>query len=138
MAARILIDTSVIIDYLRGNIGTEIWLKTLAGRAPTVSPVTVHELRRGLVPGYRWERQKDSLVPRDSVLSLPPSTEDWLEAADVIRFRFGKTRSKTELSILVHDVLIGFAARRINAELWSRDQDFKVICDEIGVSLLNH
>ena len=138
ISSRILIDTSVLIDLLRGNISDSIWLKTLEGRAPSVSPITVHELRRGVAPNSKWEQQIDQLLPRESILTAPPITEDWIEAADVIRIYFGKSRSKIELAALAHDVLIGLTARAMKAELWSRDKDFKVICAAVKISLLDH
>ncbi len=138
VSSRILIDTSVIVDFLRGNIGAEVWLRTLEGRAPTVSPVTLHELRRGIAPGSKLDSQMNLLMPADSILSAPPMTEDWIESADIIRTHFGKVRSKIELATLAHDTLIGLAARSIRAELWSRDKDFRVICNVISVSLLGH
>jgi predicted nucleic acid-binding protein len=137
-ASKILIDTSVIIDHLRGNISPDVWLKTLEGRAPTISPVTLHEMRRGIVPGSRWENQIEDLMPATSILAPAPDTADWLTAADVIRTCFGKVRSKPDLATLAHDTLICMTAKKLNAEVWSRDKDFRQICDSIGVLLLNH
>ncbi|MGK5088979.1 PIN domain-containing protein [Bdellovibrionota bacterium FG-2] len=138
ISSRILIDTSVLISYLRGALSPEILVRTLDGRAPLVSPVTLHELRRGIRPGSVWESQIDRLVPSQTVLAPAPSHQEWLDAADVIRSCFGKTRLKTELAILTHDVLIALTAKTLQAELWSRDQDFKLICQTIGVVLLDH
>ena len=113
-------------------------MKTLDGRAPFVSPVTLHELRRGIRPDSPWETQMDRLIPNDSIIAPSPSQQEWVDAADIIRACFGKTRSKVELAALTHDVLISLTARTLQAELWSRDGDFKVICKEIGVHLLDH
>ena len=136
-STRILVDTSVIIDHLRGNIAADTWSKTLDGLAPIVSPVTLHELRRGIVPGSRWESQIHLLMPPDSILCPPPSLAEWVEAADIIRRHFGKVRSKADLATLAHDTLICLAAREAKANLWSRDKGFRLICDAIGVPLLD-
>lgn len=136
--SRTVVDTSILVTYLRGGISTEMWHKTFDGRAPLVSPVTLHELRRGIKPGSRWELDPDSLMPGQLVISPPPSTSDWLEGADIIRRCFAASRSKPELAALAHDVLIALAARAQNAELWSRDKDFKIICQALSVPLLDH
>lgn len=135
--SRLLIDTSILISYLRGAISTEILLRTLDGRAPLVSPVTLHELRRGVRPGSTWENQINRLVPSDTILAAAPSSHEWMEAADVIRNYFNN-RSKIELATLTNDVLIALTAKTLCAELWSRDRDFKLICKAIGVHLLDH
>ena len=80
----------------------------------------------------------DRLVPNHTILAPPPTYQDWLNAADVIRSCFSLNRPKAELANLTHDVLIALTARTLHAELWSRDKDFKLICQTIGVLLLDH
>lgn len=80
----------------------------------------------------------DLLIPKQTILTPAPAFQDWIDAADVIRTCFSKTRSKIELAALTHDVLIALTARKLQVNLWSRDQDFKLICQSIGVQLLSH
>lgn len=129
----LLIDTNVIIRRLRGMIDESIWQVYLSGRAPVISPVTFHELRRGIRPGSPWESEIDR-VP--APLVDPPSEEDWITAGDLIRIHFWKMRKGLELARLQNDALIALTAKRLNAELWSQDGDMRVLCDQLGVRLL--
>ncbi len=85
----LLLDTNIIIRHLRKNIDYKTWIALLSGRAPVISPITLHELRRGVRPGSKWEETID-LYP--APLTDPPSVEDWIKAADLIRTSFWNER----------------------------------------------
>jgi predicted nucleic acid-binding protein len=128
----LLIDTNVIIRRLRGAIDDKTWNALLAGSAPVISPVSLHELRRGIRPRSAWEKEKDeSLVPTVN----PPTEEDWILAADLIRNYFWNTHKGPNLARLQNDALIAVTAKRLGAQLWSKDGEMKVFCDALGVQL---
>src|SRR5689334_2175198 len=78
----LLVDSNVIIRRLRGAIDDKTWSALLSGRAPVISPVTLHEIRRGVRPGSAWEANID-IYPAPVV--DPPTEADWIKAADLIR-----------------------------------------------------
>jgi predicted nucleic acid-binding protein len=129
----LLIDTSVIIGRLRSAIDDKTWNSLLSGRTPVISPVTLHELRRGIRPKSLWEENIDNYL---APVTNPPSTEDWSTAADLIRSLFWNTYKGPNLSLLQNDALIAITAKKLNAELWSRDRDMKMFCKALGVRLL--
>jgi predicted nucleic acid-binding protein len=128
----LLIDSNVIIRRLRGTIDDKTWFALLSGRAPVISPVTLHELRRGIRPGSKWETNIDQ-YPAPVVDS--PSEADWSDAADLIRKLFWNTHKGPNLARLQNDALIALTAKRLNAELWSKDGDMKALCDALQVRL---
>ena len=128
----LLIDSNVIIRRLRGAIDDRTWIGLLSGRAPVISPVTLHEIRRGIRPGSRWEVSMDQ-YPAPVVDA--PTESDWVIAADLIRKHFWNTHKGQNLARLQNDALIATTAKRLGAELWSRDGDMRVFCVELGVRL---
>ncbi len=128
----LLIDTNIIIRRLRGAIDDKTWNALLSGRAPIISPVTLHELRRGVRPGSPWELSLNkSIAP----VAAPPDEEDWSSAADLIRKLFWNTHKGPNLASLQNDALIALTAKKLNAELWSRDGDMRILCDTLGIRL---
>ncbi len=128
----LLIDSNVIIRSLRGAIDNKAWNGILSGRAPVISPVTLHEIRRGIRPGSPWEASIDQYpVP---VIDAPPES-DWVTAADLIHKHFWNTHKGQNLARLQNDALIATTAKRLGAELWSKDGDMRVLCAELGVQL---
>lgn len=129
----ILVDTNVIIRRLRGALNDTVWNAMLASRAPVISPITWHELRRGIRPGSPWESSIDNCP---APLIEPPSEADWIESADLIRKLFWKTHKGLALGRLQNDVLIAVTAKRMGAILWSKDGDMRTLCHELGVQLV--
>jgi predicted nucleic acid-binding protein len=132
----LVIDTSVIVGALRKRWSAQTWSGVLLGRRPVLSPVTLHELRRGVKPGSPWEGRIDELAPAEAIIADPPSRQEWLDAADILRERFF-TRGKLERAALQNDVLVALAAKRIGAELWATDGDFKAICEALELPLIS-
>ncbi len=128
----ILIDTNVIVRRLRGAIEEKAWIRNLAGRAPVISPITVHELRRGVRPGSPWEADMDRYP---APLVDAPTAVDWVEAADLIRRLFWNTHKGHSLMRLQNDALIAITAKKLSAELWSKDGDMRILCDTLGIRL---
>jgi predicted nucleic acid-binding protein len=128
----ILVDTNIVIRRLRGSIDDKTWSALLSGRAPAISPVTLHEIRRGIRPGSTWESKIDH-YPAPMV--DPPTESDWITAADLIRKYFWNTHKEQKLACLQNDALIAITAKRLNAELWSKDGDMRILCNALGVKL---
>ena len=129
----LLIDTNVIIRRLRRSIPDPIWNERLSGRAPVISPVTAHELRRGVRPGSPWEKAMTSFP---APLTEAPTPQDWIEAGDLIRKLFWNSHKGLALSRLQNDALIAVTARRLGADVWSSDGDIKLLCGSLRVRLL--
>lgn len=134
----LLIDTSIIIDYLRNGSARRFWQRTLEGVAPILSPVTLHEIWRGTRPESAFEKELRKSSPVPAIVAPPPSTDDWILAADLIRKNFWNKRDKLGLALLTNDALIAISAFHLKAALWARDSDFKILCQELDVRLYSH
>src|SRR5690349_16410010 len=99
----LLIDSNVIIRRLRGAIDDKTWIGLLSGRAPVISPITLHEIRRGIRPGSPWEGSIDR-YPAPVVDA--PTESDWITAADLIRKYFWNIHKGPNLARLQNDALI--------------------------------
>ena len=128
----IVIDTSILLDFFDGEI---LDLKEMVEpyKLIRISPVVFHEVLRAYPNEYHQTLSKylsTELLP-------PPTTEDWIVAARSLRDLY-PLRKETNLAKMQNDILIALAARQNNAPVWSRDQDFHLICDYLEVPLVFH
>jgi predicted nucleic acid-binding protein len=116
----ILVDTSVWIALLNGNLGKQVSHDQLLGFV-TCGPV-VQEVLQGLRDDHRNGELRKSLfaLPR---LSDPLSLGVFLEAADI--YRDGRAKGYTIRSSV--DCLIAAIAIQNDVPVWHRDRDFTAI-----------
>lgn len=127
---RIVADTSVILDFLDGSI-SDPFVLIRPYRLILVSPVAFHEVLRA----YPEEFHSKLLHELSEELTATPKLEHWTEAARVLRKLYPARREKN-IARMQNDILIALAARDLGAPVWSRDRDFKLICDHLEVGLL--
>ena len=116
----ILIDTSVWVDLLRGQLGSKEAVRRLPDIV-TCGPV-VQEILQGL------EEQGFSRAFQDALLEVPRvedplSLEVFLEAAEI--YRVGRRKGYTIRSTV--DCLVAAIAMRHDAVVWHKDRDFDAI-----------
>ncbi len=118
--ARVLIDTCVIIDYLRGRAQTRAFLRSLP-EAPLISAVTVAELHAGL----HFDRQA-------SLFSGLRSQLDIIDIDFAIARQAGLYQRQYSRSHRVHmlDALIAATAKVHGARLVTRNaRHFPMLAD---------
>lgn len=110
--SQVLVDTSVIIDFLRNSKKSQTWFYSLAEHDLTISIITHTELYAGKSV---WERPeaKTELTKLFSGLTLLPITETISEMA-------GQLKARHNLSLF--DALIGATALVHNLELATLNQ----------------
>jgi predicted nucleic acid-binding protein len=124
-------DTSVILDFLDGEILDPFSL-IRPYRLILISPVAFHEVLR-TYPEEIHSRLTEELIQE---LLPPPKLEHWTESARILRKLYPLRREKN-VARMQNDILIALAARDIDAPVWSRDTDFELVCDNLGVGLIN-
>jgi predicted nucleic acid-binding protein len=125
-------DTSVILDFFDGEI-PDPFLAIQPYRLIKISPVALHEILRT----YPEEMHSQLIEELKGELLGPPKLEHWFESAQVLRKLYPRRREKN-IAQMQNDILIALAARDIGAPVWSRDSDFGLICDSLGVGLIAH
>jgi len=116
----VLVDSSVWIDFLRGDAVTAARLRTAADRESlAVTGMVLHEVLRGCrTPAQfaRFEREM-GLWTR-----LPEQEADFVESARI----YAKLRW-AGVTIPASDCLIAAVAMRLDLRLYAEDNDFKQI-----------
>lgn len=126
----IVADTNILLDVLDDQIADPYSL-IRPYRVILFSPVTLHEALRAYP-----EELHASLIRELQQEVLPaPLLEHWLESARILRKLYSHRQEKN-IARMQNDVLIALAAREAKAPVWSRDTDFKGICDHIEVGLV--
>lgn len=110
----VLIDTSVMVDHLRGHAPATQALQQLvrSGRSRVASVLSRTEILHGLPPrqAVAWERLS-------SVLTWVPVDVDVADRAGDLAQRYRRSHS----SIDIVDHLIAATAEQHRAELWTRN-----------------
>ena len=113
----VLPDTSVWVDYFRGTEPEATALdRLIADEAPFICGPIVAELLAGASP----TRRDDLWLALASLPFVELGRDAWAEAGDLAH----DLRSRGE-GVPLLDVLIGVAAVRADAMLWTRDRDFE-------------
>jgi len=107
MRAAILVDTDVMVDYLRGHGRAASLLKRQAGRV-ILSSIVVAELYAG-VKGEREQAILDDVV---SLFRVVPVTADIAKAAGLLKRDFGKSHG-----VGLADAILAATARAEHAQL---------------------
>lgn len=107
MRAAILVDTDVMVDYLRGHGWAASLLKRQAGRV-ILSSIVVAELYAG-VKGEREQAILDDVV---SLFRVVPVTADIAKAAGLLKRDFGKSHG-----VGLADAILAATARAEHAQL---------------------
>ncbi|MGK5086841.1 PIN domain-containing protein [Bdellovibrionota bacterium FG-2] len=126
----VVADTSVILDFLDGDI-SDPYALVRPYRLILISPVVLHEVLRTFPDDYHsqlFEELRQELLPA-------PRLEHWIEAAQVMRTLYSRRHEKN-MARMQNNILIALAAREVGAPVWSRDADFEIICNHLGIGLL--
>lgn len=107
MPERLLIDTDVLIDYLRANADAVSYLENLH-EVPLISVITVAELHAGVREGSERTALSDFLA----AFEIAPVTKEIASAGGLYRRDFGASHG-----VGLNDALIAATAHVNNAEL---------------------
>ena len=107
MSAAILVDTDVMVDYLRGHEQAASFLKRQAGRV-ILSSMVVAELYAG-VKGDAEQAALDAVI---SLFRVVPVTADIAKAGGLLKRDFGKSHG-----VSLADAILAATARAENAQL---------------------
>jgi predicted nucleic acid-binding protein len=88
MAAAFLVDTDVLVDYLRDQPGAVAWLENLA-QAPLISAITVAELYAGVRDG----QERSTLDTFISACGIVPVDEEAAVLGGLYRRNYGKSHN---------------------------------------------
>jgi len=125
----ILVDTSVIVDFLKGNENskTEIFESILKRNMPYgIASYTVQEVLQGAKDDDEYEKLKDYLSTL-SIYFLPESFETYEEAA---RLFFELRRQGITIRNSI-DVLISLIVIKNDLYLLHNDRDFDLFASKI-------
>ena len=130
---KVVIDTNVYVDWL--NRGRHLDVMLGAGLVRHLSAVVQMELRVGArtLPAQR-AIDKLSRAYRSAGRLIAPDAETFDAAGRVLRRLRDEGREARKAS-LVNDVLIALTARKLGAEIVTRDGDFDVIGPVTGVEI---
>ena len=128
----VVADTSVILDFLDGVIADPFAL-IRPYQLILISPVAFHEVLRT----YPEELHSQLIEELSQELLPVPKLEHWIETARALSQLYPRRKEKN-IARMQNDILIALAAKEARAPVWSRDSDFELICDHVGVGLLTH
>jgi predicted nucleic acid-binding protein len=126
----IVADTSVVLDFLDGVIENPFTL-IHPYKMILISPVVFHEVLRA----YPEEFHATLLKELKHELLPAPTLDHWIEAAAILR-KLYPLRTVKNIARMQNDILIALMACDIKAPVWSRDSDFELVCNHLGVDLL--
>lgn len=122
MRQKIIVDTSIWIEYFKGNFSyTEFIEKGLNEGFVYVTGPIISELLQGV----RTQKEYDMLVQCiDAIPFMDCEYKDWINAGS-ISFRL----RKKGITVPLTDVLIAAVALRNNAKIYTLDNHFEKIPD---------
>jgi predicted nucleic acid-binding protein len=120
LGSKVLLDTSIFVDYLRAGMHTEWVLEPIGGRIRFLSFVVLFELRFG---ADTWKRRQavdrlHAAFPTTRQISPSPRAFDW--AGRLFPLLHG--RGSGDRLGRLNDLLIGLTAREIGATLVTRNR----------------
>jgi len=124
---KILIDTSIWIDYFKGiEAVTEAINDLDAGTTCITGPVMTE-----LIQGVKNKKEsKDLVLALESLPRLEITGQDWIDAGT-----FGSTLRQKGITIPLPDLIIFTVALNNNCAIWSRDKHFQTIKETTGSDL---
>jgi predicted nucleic acid-binding protein len=128
----VVADTSVMLDFLDGAIDDPFVL-IRPYHLILISPVAFHEVLRT----YPEETHSRLFEELSQELLPVPKLEHWIASAQALRQLYPHRKEKN-IARMQNDILITLAARDVDAPVWSRDADFELVCNHLGVGLLTH
>lgn len=107
-----LVDTDVLIDYLKGNPNAEKFIEQNIDRV-SVSAITVAELYQGI----RNRKEKETLDPFLSELRVFSVTEDIAIKAGLLRNEYGKSGSSSLADCIIASTSITHGMQLVTPNL---------------------
>lgn len=128
-------DTNMYIDYLRGVLPAEMYLRYFQTYIMRMCPIVYHELVRGIrTPSVA---RKVKAVAEKIIFLPPPTTAMWTLAGQLMQTLHASSHQKTAEQIQ-NDMLIALTARQTGATLITRDQDFQQIRRKVSFEFILH
>lgn len=123
MNFKIMVDTSVWIEYFRGKLGhkEEMLERGLNQNLVFVTGPIVSELLQGVKSAKEYEMLGQCI---DAIPYVNCEYGDWIKAGEMAF----ELRRKG-ITIPLSDIIIAAVAIRIGAKIYTRDQHFKKIAD---------
>jgi predicted nucleic acid-binding protein len=124
-----LVDTSILINYLKGNDNekTAVFENALTQKQPYgISPYTYQELLQGAIDDKEYDVLKNYLSSQ-IIIFLPAGIQTYEEAAEL----YFKLRRQGVTPGSTIDVLIALTAIKNNIPLLHDDRDFDAIASKI-------
>lgn len=137
---KVVLDTNVYIDALRSDAARAWFRATFFPLLPAtiLSAVVAYELSVNAADRRTRELLAEYVDPMQRAgRVVTPTFADWESAAAVVTSIARNDRSwKSKLPLLLNDVLIALGARRVGAELVTRNgQDFRLIQRHVQFAL---
>lgn len=129
MAADILIDTSIWIDFFRNKLlpSSERLIRLLDRDRALITGIVLTELIRGVRNDSEWKRLRELLKP---VPTISPNEETW-EKAGTLAYKL----SRKGLTVFTVDVVIATIAIENSVSLFSTDRHFQQIAAHSDLKL---
>jgi len=132
----ILVDTSVLINFLKGKAGhkIELFQQILTRKVPFgISCYTYQEILQGARDEKEWRLLKDYLSTQ-TIYYLPETLETYEKAA----FLFFNLRRSGVTPRSTIDMLIALTAIEYNLNLLHEDRDFDIMANHLpALQILN-
>ena len=125
----ILVDTSVMIDYLKGRTSDKVLLleEVLQRNIPFgISAFTYQEILQGARNEQEWETLKNYLSTQ-AIYYINPESEEYEKSARLY-YELRRNGATPRSTI---DVLIALTAMKNNLALLHDDKDFDIMADHI-------
>ncbi len=128
-------DTNIYVDYLRGVMPAQMYLRYFSVYVMRMCPVVYHELLRGICSSAVEKKVKT--LGEKIVFLPPPTTKMWADAGEIISMLQPHAKEKT-MEQVQNDVLIALTARYSGATLITRDADFEKLQRFLQFSFIMH
>ena len=124
---KILIDTSIWVDYFKGS-------EVVTGAINDLETGTIYitgPVMTELIMGVKNKKEsKDLVLALESLLCLEITGQEWIDAG-----MLGSALRQKGITIPLPDLIIFTVARNNNCAIWSRDKHFKIIRETTGSDL---
>lgn len=115
----ILIDTSIWIEYFKGNQA----ITGMVDKLPTGNACITGTVITELIQGMKNKTEKEDFVMAlKSIPLLEITGQDWIDAGI-----FGSNLWNKGITVPLHDLIIYTLALNNSCSLWTRDKHFQII-----------
>jgi len=126
----VLVDTSIIIDFLNKKKYKNVITSLLSGKAFSTTEIIIMEVLQGVRDDEKYDKIKSFL---DSLPMVEVKYEDFIKAANIYR-----TCRKKGITIRKSiDCIIAAVAMNNNLKLFSNDRDFDNIRNHFEIMSFN-